>query len=185
MAMNQLKNGLILLVALGLSACAAMDEATCRQGYWFGAGIRDGQQGATSQTSEYAKACSEYGVSVGLSDYQRGYQQGLLNYCTPENGYRVGRAGSSYRNVCAPHLQADFLREYQRGYDHYRLEQDIRQQEYQLARLQRERQALEDQLIKADKEDDRRKLMRQLNRLNDEQDDIYRKIKRLHNQFDR
>ncbi|WP_373974977.1 DUF2799 domain-containing protein [Chitinibacter sp. SCUT-21] len=181
-----MKTMLSLLVAsVVLSGCAAMSESECKLGDWYGAGLRDGQQGEASQIAEYAKACSEYGVTAGLVSYQRGHEQGLLSYCTPENGYRVGRAGGNYGNVCAPHLQAGFLREYQRGYDFYRIERDIREQESRLERLHKERKTLEEQLIKADKEDERRKLLRQLNRVGDEQEDTYRQIKRLRSQLDR
>ena len=176
--MNSIKHMMSLLLLLGIAGCAAMNETECRVGDWYGSGLRDGQAGTPNRVAEYADSCSKLGILPVLNDYYAGHNQGLLSYCSPENGYRVGLSGASYGNVCAPELQAQFLREYQRGWRRYQIETEIRDLEYKISSAKRERKALEEKIAKAVTEDERRALLRELKQLsNDElrwQSDLYR-----------
>jgi hypothetical protein len=153
-----------LMIALGLvlvlDGCAAMTEAECRAGDWYGVGERDGRDGHKDRLGDYAEACQKTGVIPNVAEYSRGRERGLLAYCTPENGYRVGRAGESYDNVCAPELQTGFLREYQRGHDRYQLRQTLDQAEATVAQLGRQMAELDEKIGKAPNDDEKRKLQR-------------------------
>jgi hypothetical protein len=177
--MKIIRSLLMLIASAVLAGCAAMNESECRVGDWYGAGLRDGQQGEQSRIAEYADACGKLGIAPILADYQAGRQQGLRSYCQPENAYRLGRRGASYGNVCAPELQRAFLREYERGYQRYSLERDIQTQENKIAEAKRERKKLEEHIAKAESAEERRKLLRQLNQLDHEQSSAYRELNRL------
>ena len=66
----------------------------------------------------------------GLSEYSArqiwrpatwsGWQQGIQQYCTPDNGFRQGLAGYPYRGVCPAYVADGFQ-------NRYRLGQDLRQ----------------------------------------------------------
>ncbi|MEH6459673.1 DUF2799 domain-containing protein [Chitinimonas sp. JJ19] len=156
-----MKKLLLLASLLLLGACAAMSEAECRTGDWYGVGERDGRDGRGSRLGDYAEACQKANILPDPAEYSRGRERGLLAYCTPENGYRVGRAGYSYGNVCAPELQEGFLREYNRGYARYELRRDIDNLESDMVRYGREINRLSELIGKATTEDERRKLRRE------------------------
>lgn len=160
---------IITAASLGLLGCAAMNESECRVGDWYGTGLRDGQWGAQSRIADYAESCQKLGITPNLNEYTRGRDQGLRTYCTPDSGYRAGRAGNSYGNVCPSDLQAGFLSGYERGYARYRLERDIDQYQNQLLNYRSDRKNLEDKIAKAATEDERRKLLRDLDRLSRQQ----------------
>lgn len=148
------------LASLLLGGCAAMSEAECRTGDWYGAGEKDGRDGQKDRLADYAEACHKVGVLPNPGEYTRGRERGLLAYCSPANGYRVGRDGQSYRNVCAPELQDGFLREYEVGRARYELQRDIASLESDLQGWGRQIDRLNDQIGKAQSDDERNKLRR-------------------------
>ncbi|WP_051278809.1 DUF2799 domain-containing protein [Chitinilyticum aquatile] len=179
-----MKTALLVLSALCLSGCAALTESECRVGDWYGLGLRDGQQGRTSQIAAYYEACRDLGVKPLLADYNRGRNQGLLAYCTPENGYRVGLAGDSDNAVCPAALQPAFQRAHERGRQRYLIVSEISSLEYEQDRLDRERWKLEERIARADKEDERRHLLSRLRSIQDEQRRDQRRMESLRYQLD-
>ncbi|NEX91621.1 DUF2799 domain-containing protein [Caulobacter sp. 17J65-9] len=146
---------LIVPALLLLGSCATLDKNECLAGDWQGIGLRDGAAGAPmSRVDDHAKACAPHGVTPDVTAWKRGREQGLLDYCQPQRGFRVGAAGSSYAGVCPADLEPDFLAGYSDGkliysakqdvdrassdasnayYEAERLEKEMRQQEARLA----------------------------------------------------
>ncbi|MCY6381441.1 DUF2799 domain-containing protein [Hoeflea prorocentri] len=107
---------LMLVLPLALSACATLNEAECETTNWRDLGERNGQQGkASSFIVEHQKACSAYGLPVDGTAWRAGWEQGIRQYCTPQNGLLVGKAGKSYANACPVDLAPGFLRTYSVG----------------------------------------------------------------------
>ncbi|QDQ25853.1 DUF2799 domain-containing protein [Chitinimonas arctica] len=156
-----MKRMLLLLSGLWLGGCAAMSEAECRTGDWYGVGERDGREGRESRLGDYAKACEKAGVLPNTAEYSNGRERGLRAYCTPESGYRAGREGQSYGNVCAPELQGAFLREYERGRARYELKREINNLENEMVRWGREIDRLSELMGKETNDDNRKKLRRE------------------------
>ncbi|MGQ5522064.1 DUF2799 domain-containing protein [Chitinimonas sp. PSY-7] len=156
-----MKKTLLMMAVLALSGCAAMSDAECRTGDWYGFGERDGRDGSGSRLGSYAQACQKVGILPDPAEYSRGHERGLRTYCTPENGYRVGVSGQSYENVCAPELQAGFLREYERGRVRYELRRDIDSLRNDITRWDRENVRLGDLISKSSNEDERRRYLQQ------------------------
>lgn len=101
---------------LALASCATMSAEQCRAGDWGGQGFSDGVSGLSmSRLSEHAEACAEHGVIPDSAAYAAGRDQGLVRYCTPDNGFRAGRTGSGYGGVCPSYLEADFMPAYRDG----------------------------------------------------------------------
>lgn len=109
----------------GLSGCATISQDECLAGNWADIGYRDGVNG-TSQTriADYANTCSKYGAQIDRDTYLKSYNAGLALYCVPDNGYEVGRSGSSYKNVCAAPEFAGFRDAYYEGRAQYEEEQE-------------------------------------------------------------
>lgn len=179
-----MKKVLLIALTLFLSGCAALTESECRVGDWYGLGLRDGQQGRTSQIAAYYEACRDLGVKPLLADYNRGRNQGLLAYCTPENGYRVGLAGDSDNAVCPAALQPAFQRAHERGRQRYLIVSEISSLEYEQDRLDRERWKLEERIARSDDEEERRHLLGRLRSIQDEQRRDRRRLDALRYQLD-
>ena len=82
------------------------------------AGIADGQFGVpTSSRADLFAQCTELGAPANVALYRRGHEEGLLDYCTDARGYEWGYEDRTYRNVCPPTLEPDFLAGYARGED--------------------------------------------------------------------
>lgn len=104
------------LGALALNGCETISEEQCLAGDWIGRGYQDGQAGRPgSRLNDYVEACAEHGVTPDPVAYEEGRQEGLLQYCVPEVGYRTGRDGGSYYNVCSGPAEADFMAGFQDG----------------------------------------------------------------------
>jgi hypothetical protein len=104
------------LGALALSSCETISEEQCLAGDWIGRGYQDGQAGRPgSRLNDYAEACAEHSVMPDPVAYEEGRLEGLRQYCVPVVGYRVGRDGGSYSNVCTGAAEADFLVGFQDG----------------------------------------------------------------------
>lgn len=99
-----------------LNGCATLSEEQCLAGDWYGIGIGDGQNGyAFGRLEDHNEACQSHGVIPDAGQYERGRQQGLLSYCTPQVGFREGREGDGYAGVCPAHLERDFQAGYSDG----------------------------------------------------------------------
>lgn len=144
-----------LLLTLLLAGCATMDKSECREADWMIVGLEDGAKGRPlSYISRHRKSCAEYGVSPDLARYKRGHGDGLKQFCTPENGYRIGRAGRSYDNVCPTTLSGHFLAGYQTGLELHglstdinRMQSDVRGMKAELSQISQRQQNVENLLV--------------------------------------
>lgn len=122
---------LILAAAAGgvvmlLGSCATMSAEQCQAGDWSGQGYADGAAGLTmSRLNDHAEACAKHGITPDAAAYGAGREQGLLQYCTPDRGFREGRAGSAYAGVCPSYLEADFVPAYRDGQIVYQVDQAL------------------------------------------------------------
>ncbi len=148
---------LLVWMLLGvLPGCATLSENECRSADWYEIGERDGSAGhSRSRVEEHAEACRKLGIIPDRSAYYSGREQGLYRYCTPENGYELGRTGRSYGHVCVGERESRFLVQYRRGKQLYDLEQEIRHEHREIERL-------EQQLQKAAGDGERSTLRRQI-----------------------
>lgn len=111
---------------LALGSCATMSAEQCMAGDWAGQGYSDGAAGlAMSRLDDHARACAEHGVTPDRTAYAAGRDQGLVRYCTPDNGFAAGRSGSGYGGVCPAYLEAGFVPAYRDGQIVYAAEQAL------------------------------------------------------------
>jgi hypothetical protein len=128
---------LLTLLALSLSGCATLSEGECRTANWQQLGRIDGSQGQPrARLFEHAKACADYGIRPDPEAYHRGRERGLLDYCTPANGYREGRRGATYRGVCPALLEGNFLENYRQGQAIHQVESELEELERRIARIE-------------------------------------------------
>ena len=106
----------ILLVA-GCATKSPEERAdTCRSTDWQRFGLNDGKLGVPiSARTDMFVDCGKLGHPVDAAAYEAGRTDGLLSYCTAENGFRVGYEGRRYAGVCPPELESDFVQGFRRG----------------------------------------------------------------------
>jgi hypothetical protein len=164
-----------LLGLLLLNGCATLSQEACLEGDWFRIGYEDGFKGyQSSRIVDHVKACREYNIAPDKSDYQKGWDDGVTNYCTKENGYEIGEDVDTYRNVCPSHLEKEFLQGYLLGLDAAETEinQDISKKNREIIKATVILQELKDKKYKNQLEKIER-LEREIEALEDDISDIY------------
>lgn len=158
---------------------------------WQAIGFEDGSRGYTAgQFSKRRKACAKFGVTPDFQSYQSGRQQGLVEYCKPNRGYRLGAQGKSYQGVCPTELEADFLVAYRAGKRLYRMEADIKSLSNQIHRSEKELNASKERLVTASEQlvsnqtstRTRELLLVEILQLNEKQEELEEDIVRLERQ---
>lgn len=170
----------LLLALLLVPGCATLDEAECRGADWFRLGARDGADGyGRSRLGDHRQACAEHGMAVDAAAWEKGYETGLLDYCTAQNGYRVGRRGLHYGRVCPIEDEREFLAAFEIGREAYSVEQEITE-------LDRRIESLE-QRLRSDRIDDatRAETRRQLHYLYHQGGWLRRSLDRLDREWRR
>lgn len=138
--------GLILLALL--CSCAPMDKNECLEANWYQLGRQDGVRAQPrSLFARRTEACREHGVVADREAYYRGREDGIRLYCTPDNGYRLGRKGGRYTYICPSDLEQAFIARYNEGVQDYRFEQRVQRLEKQIADLEESIAVHEKELI--------------------------------------
>lgn len=166
--------------AFALGGCATLNESECRSVDWYQLGTRDGAEGyGRARLESHREACSEFGLAADDAAWSQGYEDGLQSYCTADNGYRVGRRGGSYAQVCPLETEREFLSAYELGRDTYEVDQE-------LADVKRRIDSLESSLA-SDKTDDamRRDLRRQVSEQYRQASWLRRSLDRLESEWRR
>lgn len=142
-----------------------MSEQECLTANWLDQGYRDGVRGEpVSRLADHSKACAKVGVYPDMIRYQKGRDQGVLEYCRPQNALQQGRLGNYYKNACPAHLERQFLRYYNEGKRVYEAEQEVRDLTSRSEQLERnlkkeqdptKRQSLRQQLRQLDRQTSR------------------------------
>ena len=115
--MHPLLRLVILPLAAWLAtACVTEHKQTCAQRDWFELGRKDGLQGAPGdRLASYKQECRGDFSGGWETIYLNGRNAGLVEYCSIENGFELGRMGLNYLYVCPTLTEPDFLAAYARG----------------------------------------------------------------------
>lgn len=102
---------------LAAAGCAStLSESQCRAGDWQTIGYRDGANGyASTRLLEHQDACVKRGVLPNRELYMAGWREGVVAFCTPENGFSQGEHGAGYGRICPAELEPSFLDAYKDG----------------------------------------------------------------------
>ena len=146
----------VCLAALFLaSGCATLSESQCVASDWQTVGYADGLKGAqSSQLLKHQNACVKHGVIPERDAYLAGWEEGVRQYCLPENGFSTGERGTQYNNVCPDDMQPSFYAAYQEGRQLYlatseinSMSRQISQKEYRLKQISAELSSTEARLV--------------------------------------
>lgn len=136
------------IASLAISICAnvgcgsighvnrpAVSSDPCIQADWFEVGRLDGLQGISEENSVYIGRCRR---SFNEELYLAGWNRGLVEFCTPERAFDVGRSGLDYKDgTCPPQAEPVFLRAFATGKEILTIERENSELESQIDRLRR------------------------------------------------
>ena len=131
-----LKGGAAIL-ALGavlLSGCATMSEEQCRGANWAALGQSDAHDGDMPDFgAKRVQSCAEKGVRGNLAEWQRGWEIGRREVCTPGNAVSWAQRGSDYTpGFCPPDMEGVFMSVYRPARERYQYEKRIRDLQTQI-----------------------------------------------------
>ena len=176
-----------------LAGCASMSKSECLYADWQAVGFEDGASGAhASAVASRRQACARAGVTPDMAAYLAGRDQGLMEFCTPANGFRTGERGAAYSGVCARHNEASFLDEYRAGAHLYLLRDRVLAARHALHQATSDLGAIDAETVYAStaliRPDltvaERAKLVVELTRLSEESDRIERALPPLQSTLD-
>jgi hypothetical protein len=137
-----MRTGLITALcsgALALGGCASMSESQCQVADWQRVGYADGAAGiGETRLADYVTACGEIGITPNERAYRRGWDEGIVGFCRPANGWREGVMGHAGKEIACrgqPGFER-FARNLQAGLQLYRINAQIQQNNQEISRLQ-------------------------------------------------
>ena len=147
----------LLAIAL-LAGCATLSESQCAANDWHTVGYSDGVSGQdSSRLLKHQNACMKHGVTPNRMAYMAGWEEGVVRYCTPDNGFQQGQRGSSYRNVCPNDLEPGFHEAYLAGRELHlaqaeitRMQRSMVSKSKQLENIERDLREAETRLVASD-----------------------------------
>lgn len=90
----------ILFSILAIGCQSDPKTAACAGNDWFELGRREGAAGKQIKPEEITLRCEAAFDTNAQNLYSLGYNNGLNEYCSYENGYSLGRSGSKLLDVC-------------------------------------------------------------------------------------
>ncbi|MCB0367237.1 MAG: DUF2799 domain-containing protein [Bdellovibrionaceae bacterium] len=116
----------ILTAGMVLSSCVTnppLDRQGCENADWYELGRRDGAQGLPVNVYESRRQdCGLKSEIARENLYLNGRNAGLVDFCTSDNGFEMGRTGQIYYYVCPVDEEVEFLSRYRVGRKVYQLE---------------------------------------------------------------
>jgi hypothetical protein len=157
------------LALVSLSGCESMSPSQCRMADWARQGYQDGLRGESqNRIADYAEDCGKVGIQPNPMEYRRGWDSGIVQFCTPHNGWAQGLQGNSYKeNACQGQVgNPQFSYYFKIGMDAHRTQKQIDTNNHETHRLQRRLNEVKPS-PKADEE--RRRIREDLRRLDHDQ----------------
>ena len=169
------------IIMIFMVSCATLSKNECLEADWFEIGRRDGSTGKPrSIFQNHNEACLEHHVHADRQAYYKGREEGLKLFCTQQSGFEQGRRNRSYRYVCPPELESDFLAGYAEGKELYKYESKIASLEKRLRSIENQIQTKEKQLHSGKLSDvERAQIRSDLKYLDIENRDVIRELKYL------
>jgi len=115
-----------VIISMALASCATLEKDECAVANWYELGRADGERGRNiSRASSYRADCAKFGIPIDDQSYRAGWDLGIRQYCTPENGFDRGINGRFSSNSCPAELEPQFEQPYALGREIYDLDRSV------------------------------------------------------------
>jgi len=130
------------LVVLFFTACAQTAPVACQEVDWYELGRQDGAKGHTGENlkgrRQVTAVCEDSDPSLNEAFYNNGFDAGVAQYCSPQNGFELGHAGLAVADICPPLAREDFTQHVEQG--------------RRLAQIENEKQNIDTRLLALNKQ---------------------------------
>ncbi len=131
------------LFCLMMAGCASLSKQECQLGNWQAIGYTDGVSGYySSRIQEHQRACARVDVSPNYKLWEKGRKEGLKEYCTKANAYRLGKQGTTMNDVCPDNIALQLENINNKGKELYELRRQINRDKEKLEKYQDELEKL-------------------------------------------
>ncbi len=117
-----------LTILVSLTSCATMTAEKCQTTNWESAGFNDAMVAHSNQYDWYASKCQTFGVTPNRPLYTKGFEKGLVELCTFQNGYLIGNEGKALPRICPRESQDRFVSGFIQGESNYNQKKQIESQ---------------------------------------------------------
>lgn len=90
-------------------------RASCNETDWFEHGRRDGSAGKPLMIDAHSRRCGADFTTGAENLFIQGYNNGLSEYCTPDNGFAIGKSGGRPARICPAPLDTHFFAAVKKG----------------------------------------------------------------------
>jgi len=143
--------GLLAAGLVALGGCAAVTKEQCTAGDWSALGKAHASVGKpASHLDDVVKSCGQHGITPDATAYLSGWHRGVQNYCTPLNGFTLGKQYKTRSPICPPALSPRFEHAYQLGFVIWTAENRVDDVRSEIASLESRLDRLEDDLVDLD-----------------------------------
>lgn len=105
----------LLFTILGCTHTEKLAQS-CQEIDWYEIGRQNGTKGLELANLKPVRViCKDSDQSLAEALYYNGFDAGVVQYCTPENGFELGRNNREIKNVCPVMLNAAFQKRYYQG----------------------------------------------------------------------
>jgi len=97
-----------------------MNLQDCQTANWESKGYNDASENFSNRFTNYSMECAEFNIKPDQNLYESGFNRGLQDLCTFQNGYLIGLEGNSLPKICPLEKQETFVKgfiEGQRNHD--------------------------------------------------------------------
>jgi hypothetical protein len=142
---------ILLTGTAALSGCASLSESQCLAGDWQTVGYRDATNGQNpSALLKHQNACVKHGITPNRDAYLAGWDQGILQYCQPRNGFALGERGAAFPTLCPDAVVDPFEAAYHDGRRLYLARAEIRRLEREIDAREHRLEHLDDAIASAE-----------------------------------
>jgi hypothetical protein len=113
---------------LTLSSCATMDIEKCKSTDWEERGQGDVRNRYSNDYDIYLQQCQEFGITPDKSSYEKGFNKGLEEFCTFQNGYLIGNDGHTLPTICPKETQNNFVQGFIQGQSNHDMKKQTEKQ---------------------------------------------------------
>ena len=129
-----------------LSGCETMSAEECAAADWGVLGHSDAARNGSSRFDDRAESCAEKGIAADAAAYARGFEEGMYQFCRPENGFAFARRGGAFHGSCPAELSEQFGYAYSDGQRVRAAEQALEAARSQIGRLIADREEIDDNI---------------------------------------
>lgn len=105
----------LLSIILGCSHTEKVAQS-CQEVDWYEIGRQDGTKGLEVVSRTPVKVtCTDSDQSLAEAIYNNGFDAGVVQFCSPENGFELGKNKREIKNVCPTMLKSAFQERYNQG----------------------------------------------------------------------